>query len=1371
MRHASTNCKGIDISHWQGTVDFDALRANGVSFVYIKATEGTTSIDPKFNSHYTGATRAGLVRGAYHFARPDKSSGAMQARHFLAHGGGWTSDGMTFLVRSTSNSQRPCSCWTFEDAPKGDRNYGLNASAMVSWIKDFSDTYQSAVGVYPGEHRELCAGIGRLTFDPVIYTTTDWWKTCTGNNASFASTNPLWIARYSSSIGMVPAGWSDVTIWQYADSGENVGCQDEYNGSERGLKKCRCFSFAGNASCADEPPPPPVTAMATSLFWPGKYYCYPIGNTSAVDLTRDISPEGDASILLLPCGDPRNILFSICSQDSAFPRKLHFTCVDYDACILARNVLLFAMLVDETPHHIVWNTFFHVYLDKKSHAALVTTCKKILAHSGGMQDWATSPYASCIQIASEHTLAQLRRQWSSFATLHDEKGSQAYRTLEFAVSDRRKEVLKDFGQSLHWSSTRSIGALLMKNIHAVELYSKVFKLYWQTGTTLTRTSDVNAATILNPTFCFSRAGRGFDLHYGTNPITPFHLAPLFGDARNNLAVKDLIDAASSQFSQWCQAYRVAVSGPSKARPVVRMWVGDALSVAQELLFAGHHTTSSQAPTRFDVIDTSNLSDHVGLTNMLLSAAALRTHSPSCVVYTESLLTYQQDSTTEFKEQIFADLTTVALLLDIAPIEAISGFTTRSNTHELMMHATFVDSDSKQFHQNVTWKRPRPRDISMERILPPATTTFTPFDLVSLLLNIYSRLYAGENPLHLLSQNLTRAKEQMRRDSYIVPSRQSFVILLCAVQRRLRPSQEHWDEVMKSLTQESSRRNERASVTLDDSSPIVRIYLKVPRAPLEALHGPGVPLTPYLHCSIRIGMYECIFQAVAAVFGDMQSQGTTSNPALNVNEDYHGLKGSSPFIVSFTASTHLITTAAQPEDVFVRLSVRATPVSTMVFARRLGLELKLFEASFEDAQITVENPRSKTAFTGGAVPEVAQHSACLLQLSIGNQTQAVAYPLPVLGAMHKLRLARKSGYVEIVVPVSVPCSTLEVMRFNPSPIVKSDTNSFHPWNIHRVTLEKLPLLKLPSKGPPLDWFNNHVCSAFSLRERANRDAKNHADVLMCVKDTIHALMARSVGLFGAPSRVFSLRDEPTGDSDTILFIHGIRLDLSSHTLVADASVLPLTPTVLDKLGPVFPKLIQGIEQTRVYGAEMRAWKQLLPALAERCRTWTHRPACEYRAAGRIPLTVELSEGDPLCACGRGHDAEPMRAVPAWRPFAPYVTRIALSPLFAVSYLEPVIDLAPVRDQIAAASKSTAPPPAPLWTVLPGLNHSDWRTMRELRETRDGERAVAEVLAVQERGVLLRDVSEATLEDSQIVMQGVVLMVPILLEESALALSLT
>ncbi|KAL0959551.1 hypothetical protein HGRIS_011265 [Hohenbuehelia grisea] len=88
------------------------------------------------------------------------------------------------------------------------------------------------------EAYDTCA---RLLFNdnsyPVIYTTTDWWKTCTGNNSGFGSTNPLWIARYASAIGTLPAGWSYTTFWQYADSGANPGDQDIFNGDAAGLKR------------------------------------------------------------------------------------------------------------------------------------------------------------------------------------------------------------------------------------------------------------------------------------------------------------------------------------------------------------------------------------------------------------------------------------------------------------------------------------------------------------------------------------------------------------------------------------------------------------------------------------------------------------------------------------------------------------------------------------------------------------------------------------------------------------------------------------------------------------------------------------------------------------------------------------------------------------------------------------------------------------------------------------------------------------------------------------------------------------------------------------------------------------------------------
>ncbi|GES63840.1 N,O-diacetyl muramidase [Aspergillus terreus] len=206
VAHAAV--QGFDISHYQSSVNYAGAYNSGARFVMIKATEGTTYTDPSFSTHYTGATNAGLIRGGYHFARPDTSSGAVQANYFLKHGGGWTSDGITLP-----------GMLDIEYNPYGATCYGLSASSMVAWISDFAETYKSAVGRYP-----------------MIYTTADWWNTCTGNSAAFTDC-PLVLARYSSSVGTIPGGWPYQSIWQNSDSYAYGGDSDIWNGDEAGLRR------------------------------------------------------------------------------------------------------------------------------------------------------------------------------------------------------------------------------------------------------------------------------------------------------------------------------------------------------------------------------------------------------------------------------------------------------------------------------------------------------------------------------------------------------------------------------------------------------------------------------------------------------------------------------------------------------------------------------------------------------------------------------------------------------------------------------------------------------------------------------------------------------------------------------------------------------------------------------------------------------------------------------------------------------------------------------------------------------------------------------------------------------------------------------
>jgi lysozyme len=73
---------GIDVSNHQGAIDWELVAADGISFAYIKATEGGDFTDRRFEQNWQGAGDAGLVRGAYHFFTLC-TPGAAQAVHFL----------------------------------------------------------------------------------------------------------------------------------------------------------------------------------------------------------------------------------------------------------------------------------------------------------------------------------------------------------------------------------------------------------------------------------------------------------------------------------------------------------------------------------------------------------------------------------------------------------------------------------------------------------------------------------------------------------------------------------------------------------------------------------------------------------------------------------------------------------------------------------------------------------------------------------------------------------------------------------------------------------------------------------------------------------------------------------------------------------------------------------------------------------------------------------------------------------------------------------------------------------------------------------------------------------------------------------------
>jgi hypothetical protein len=253
-----------------------------------------------------------------------------------------------------------------------------------------------------------------------------------------------------------------------------------------------------------------------------------------------------------------------------------------------------------------------------------------------------------------------------------------------------------------------------------------------------------------------------------------------------------------------------------------------------------------------------------------------------------------------------------------------------------------------------------------------------------------------------------------------------------------------------------------------------------------------------------------------------------------------------------------------------------------------------------------------------------------------------------------------------------------LSLSPFPISR-EGQLFNLLNIHYLNLNRLPALKLPVKHEKLKWVYMHLGIAFSDNEKIARENSTQQDPgsLVSLKESIAAIFIRWAGVEKGLENVQS-RFPPLGlynpndgiGVHTLIFVNDIRLDLASHTIVADACVIPLSQRNLGKLSPALNSLTGiGLVTVVTPDHETKLWKLLLPALAERCRTWKHLPTCEYLAHG-IPAYMD-SDGlnfkeSPLCSCGKGKDLGTFGTRPEWKGFHSEATRIALSPLFSSSF---------------------------------------------------------------------------------------------------------
>ena len=186
---------GIDISRHQGKINFEKVKAAGISYIFIRATDGVTYQDPNFKTNVASAQAAGIAIGAYHFYE--------------------TNDDPIAQFRNFKNvvTLKPGDLPPVIDI---ERLHNHDEVKFTKNIQKFIYAFEVHYGV-----------------KPIIYSGRDFSNKYLTEFGSY----PLWLAEYEVDDPKLPTGWDDWTFWQWSQSDTISGIKgdvdaDRFNGDE-----------------------------------------------------------------------------------------------------------------------------------------------------------------------------------------------------------------------------------------------------------------------------------------------------------------------------------------------------------------------------------------------------------------------------------------------------------------------------------------------------------------------------------------------------------------------------------------------------------------------------------------------------------------------------------------------------------------------------------------------------------------------------------------------------------------------------------------------------------------------------------------------------------------------------------------------------------------------------------------------------------------------------------------------------------------------------------------------------------------------------------------------------------------------------------
>lgn len=693
----------------------------------------------------------------------------------------------------------------------------------------------------------------------------------------------------------------------------------------------------------------------------------------------------------------------------------------------ARNVLLLTLIIDDVDAKndaSIWNIYYHMRIDKKADGILQAQAKKLVALSDTMDTWKQSRYGSQLKFCDTATLADARTMWSFYSSSRDKADTSVINKRLQTIVDTANKMKDSRGAAVVMTGFRSAAPA---HIGAMKDMDALHKRFWNNGTVDPATKASAKAKL--PNLMFLTVDGTPILHYGTDPLLGFHLttayAPLEPKSQFSIPetgsgqLQKVVDAARLEFKRWAASFR-----KHPGAITLRFLAGDAIAFAHTLqhtrasgsptaglyrdryqfqpltLMESDYSATGSAPLRFDVVDTSNLCDHVGPLNLLTAVSPLLLNKLASTLYTEVIPKATKSRKEVLNTMLCGDTPTVSTLLALLPAEYWTNASCVSYgdeslldaLHELLPPSQPVDTKSTgQMFLRIAWKRPpclaSPGDAPELSLVP---IRFSEKDLAHVLYRIYVRMFDDEDwskkfaCLHLGASAVM--PELNPQPQY---HRAGLAAFLRLVQRRVLCDWDKMMELFHDLVVErpsapmgmhyfqelcaylhvldvhsfdffrdtslvpgmnftpAGRQHLRSWTNI---ASVVCITLKVPRKYIKVFTEEDRLSfgTPTVHCRVAHGAScENFFPACQFSFGAISTKGAPHSDEFEVSitEDNEGWYGNSSLIVTFYTSSWGI--LRDYSSTTVSLGLHCTPFILERFMKHYGPTLIIYETAIKN----------------------------------------------------------------------------------------------------------------------------------------------------------------------------------------------------------------------------------------------------------------------------------------------------------------------------------------------------------------------------------------------------------------------------------------